>query len=219
MFNYNEKTLAENSNKWNYSQITKILAEAENRFTEITEPVQGNHYICYLHESFQKAVLYVKEITTLLYNGFPDGAMTLGKELYETMITLCFFEKNKEDEALLERYFDDATVKLVSESIQLLEFLRSGAEDGEMKENIGEMLRRKMCIRDRYHALAGGLYAPEGWKEKELSNRLGSTLSAVSYTHLDVYKRQQQYVQHCCLTNYVDLFIMILYNILLHKSR
>ena len=31
----------------------------------------------------------------------------------------------------------------------------------------------------RYHALAGGLYAPEGWKEKELSNRLGSTLSDI----------------------------------------
>lgn len=159
MFGYDDNVLSGNSDRWNFKEINEIIDTAEKRFNEIVAPIKDNSYLCLLNESFAKSVLYMREILVLLYNGFPDGAMTLGKDIYETMIILSFFEKNKEDENLLDRYFDNLNIKLIGDSVQLLNFLNSGADDETVKAGINDMLSQKKrnykAFKDKHNETVG----------------------------------------------------------------
>lgn len=47
-----------------------------------------------------------REILTLCAHGYPDGALSLGRNLYEQMIVISFFEMHKDDVDFQE-YVDD----------------------------------------------------------------------------------------------------------------
>lgn len=51
------------------------------------------------------------EIYTLLYAGYPEGAMALARNTYETMIIMAYLNDNRADTALIERFIDDIKVK------------------------------------------------------------------------------------------------------------
>lgn len=134
-----DKILSANAERWNYSKIQEILLLAETQFFEVAEPVRNQDYNTLLNENFASAVVYAREISSLLYHGFQDGAMTLAGKLYESMILLCFFEKYKEDGDLVSRYFEDRKIKALSDSISLYTFLETGAENNEIRSEISQM--------------------------------------------------------------------------------
>lgn len=168
MFDYDERILAANAERWHFKEIQEILRTAEKNFFDVVEPSREQDYNYLLNENFASAILYAKEISALLYNGFPDGAMALAKNLYETMILLCFFEKHKEDEELLARYFDDRKIKAMTDSISLYSFLETGAENEEIRSGIEQMnLDRKknyLEYKKKYEEiLQGGSFNPYWW--------------------------------------------------------
>ena len=60
-----------------------------------------------------------------------------------------------------------------------------------------EIAAAKMCIRDSnelWFQAGGGIVArsQDEYELQEVNNKLGALKKAVSYTHLDVYKRQAQ---------------------------
>lgn len=134
-----EKIFFNNAKRWHFQEIQEIIKTAEDHFFDVVEPSREQDYNYILNEQFTSAVLYAKEILTLLYSGFPDGAMSLAKNLYENMILLCFFEKHKEDDELILRYFDDRKIKALSDSISLYRFLETGTNNPEIRSGISQM--------------------------------------------------------------------------------
>ena len=73
-----------------------------------------------------------------------------------------------------------------------------------------------MCIRDRYKALVGKLEKIAGYvaeaqlpSEEKKEAWLDSNQLAVSYTHLDVYKRQIPYCTFCFYAYFTIRFLKI----------
>lgn len=118
MFNIDRNILETNSRRWNYKELTELISEAEKRLNEVAVRSSEKNYQSLLIDFFGKAILYSKEILTILYDGYPDGAMSLARELFENSVTLSFIERHKNDDTLLERYFDSIELSSLSDSIK-----------------------------------------------------------------------------------------------------
>ncbi|MBS5737361.1 MAG: hypothetical protein KHW62_05040 [Clostridiales bacterium] len=143
MFNIDRNILETNSRRWNYKELTELISEAEKRLNEVAVRSSEKNYQSLLIDFFGKAILYSKEILTILYDGYPDGAMSLARELFENSVTLSFIERHKNDDTLLERYFDSIELSSLSDSIKLLLFLRDGASDKKTITDLTDMIDRK----------------------------------------------------------------------------
>ncbi len=163
-----ENIFLDNAKRWHFQEIQEIIKTAEDYFFDVVDPSREQDYNYILNEQFTSAALYAKEILTLLYNGFPDGAMSLAKNLYENMILLCFFEKHKEDDELILRYFDDRKIKALSDSISLYRFLETGTSNPEIRSGISQMNheRKKSYLqyKKKYSELLNGqAFRPYWW--------------------------------------------------------
>lgn len=58
----------------------------------------------YYLSTYAKAILTVRETLCLLWNGYPDGALSRAREVYERMVIAFYICNNYSDE-LIERYF------------------------------------------------------------------------------------------------------------------
>ena len=59
---------------------------------------------------FARATLSMCEIYTLMHNGCPEGAFALSRQIFETIVLMDYLIKHKDDEAMIERYFDDIEI-------------------------------------------------------------------------------------------------------------
>lgn len=188
MFNIDNKILDANSERWHYRELTELITATEDRFNEVATKSQEKNYQSILTDFFGKAVLYIKEIITLLYRGFPDGASALSGELFETSVTLSFLEQYKNDNEIFERYFDNIELCSIIDSMKLLSFLKEGAEDKKTSVDLSDMIERK---KRNYSALktknikflSDGTFHPYWWtgdilekKDKNFSGILKRTV-------------------------------------------
>ena len=94
--------------KWKLDEFLNIIDEFENELIEKTHRkiCAGNNYQTILLHICGKSILTIREILTLCANGYSDGALSLGRNLYEQMMIIAFFEMRKNDEDFQE-YVDD----------------------------------------------------------------------------------------------------------------
>ena len=104
--------------------------------------------------NYGKLVLSIREILTLLKNGYPDGALSIARTVYEIMILTKFiYQKYEEDNDtdLIERYFADHNVKVYKHYLNYYKRLYKNTLDGIKIENSVDDLKTKIgCKVDEY---------------------------------------------------------------------
>lgn len=86
--------------KWKLDMFMTAVDQFEDDLAEKTHHkiIVGNDYQTILLHIAGKSILTIREILTLCAHGYPDGALSLGRNLYEQMMIIAFFEMHKEDE-------------------------------------------------------------------------------------------------------------------------
>lgn len=94
--------------KWRLDDFMKSVDEFENAFADTVhhKACVGQNYETILLHIVGKSLVTTREILTLCAHGYPDGALSLGRNPYEQMIILSFFEMHKND-ANFQEYVDD----------------------------------------------------------------------------------------------------------------
>ena len=94
--------------KWKLNDFMEIIDRFEDVLADTTHHkiYVGNNYQTLLLHLAGKSILTSREIITLCALGYPDGALSLGRNLYEQMIIVAFFEMHKGD-ADFHNYVDD----------------------------------------------------------------------------------------------------------------
>lgn len=107
---------------WKLNDLKNIIVEFEDSFgTEIEKYKADVDYNNILIFSYARSIIIAKEILCLLNNGFPDGALTLARRLYEQMIILYYLENHKSDsnfQKVVERYFDDQNFRAYDSQVE-----------------------------------------------------------------------------------------------------
>ena len=94
--------------KWKLDDLMKIIDGFEVDFANAVHHklLVQQDYQTLLAQTVGKSIVTAREIVTLCAYGYPDGALALGRNLYEQMIILSFFEAHKKDENFQE-YVND----------------------------------------------------------------------------------------------------------------
>ena len=94
--------------KWKLDDFMQVVDEFENDFADTVhhKTCVSNNYQTILLHIIGKSLVTVREILTLCSHGYPDGSLSLGRNLYEQMIIVSFFEIHKND-ADFQQYVDD----------------------------------------------------------------------------------------------------------------
>lgn len=94
--------------KWKLDDYLEIIDQFEDVLADSTHNkiYVGNDYQTILLHIAGKSILISREILTLCAHGYPDGALSLGRNLYEQMMIVAFFELHKND-ADFQEYIDD----------------------------------------------------------------------------------------------------------------
>ena len=94
--------------KWKLDVFMNIIDGFEEDLADVVhhKVCVGNNYPTILLHIVGKSLVTAREILTLCAHGYPDGSLSLGRNLYEQMITASFFEMHKND-ADFQRYVDD----------------------------------------------------------------------------------------------------------------
>lgn len=112
------------NDKWKLAYYCEIVKKCEDIIAnEAIKWKTANDYNYYLFSTYAKAILVVKESLCLLQNGYPDGALSRAREVYEQMVIVMYIDNNYSDE-LIERYFADYYLKVYKNRKFLYEKLK-----------------------------------------------------------------------------------------------
>lgn len=142
--------LEQGAERWNYAKAIEIVTECERLALDSELLKIPNTFTRIVSASYSKAIITTKEILTLLYHGYPEGAMALSRILYESMIIMRFLFKHREDEELLQRYIDDYSVKVSRDRIKYYNYLLEYSQDEDEK---AEAQRLKIEARKEHNSL------------------------------------------------------------------
>ncbi|MBQ7123295.1 MAG: hypothetical protein IJO01_01595 [Oscillospiraceae bacterium] len=132
--------------KWKLDEFMEVIDDLED---ELSEKVHHkmcvkNDYNTILLHIVGKSLVTVREILTLCAHGYSDGAMSLGRNLYEQMMIIDFFEEHKKDSDFQE-YVDDF---FLSYAVQQNKYLRdinkllSGSNIAELDKEKDELEKK-----------------------------------------------------------------------------
>ncbi len=127
---------------------------------------------------YAKTLLTMCEIYTLLVAGYPEGAMTLARNTYETMIIMTYLYERRDDKGLVERFYDDYSVKTCRDHIKYLEWLRENGTDNEELELIlNKRNDEETLIKKKYSTYLSGrneekYFKQYWWASKDMSFNL-----------------------------------------------
>jgi hypothetical protein len=101
-----EYDFATYSLRWSYSKVRDMISKCHNIVEGLkVEKEYSMKYVLAL--SYSKAITTLEEIITLLYYGYPDGALALSRSLYENYVLMLFLHVyNKDDNQLVQKYMD-----------------------------------------------------------------------------------------------------------------
>ena len=147
---FTAQQLQENAALWNHDAAVELVRECE-RLAHDAEPLKlHSTFTRIVTESYSKAIITTKEILTLLYSGFPEGAMALSRILYESMVVMRFLYSHRDDEALLQRYIDDFYVKVSRDRVKYYSYILEYSQD---EEELEEAQRNKVAARKEHNKL------------------------------------------------------------------
>lgn len=86
--------------QWRLDELDKIIDSMENEIEAAITQQQiqtGHDYTNIILRTAGKSIVSMKEIIHLSAFGYPDGALSLARNIYEHVIILAFFENHKSD--------------------------------------------------------------------------------------------------------------------------
>ena len=98
-------------------EYADILNKIRNKLVQISV-VEESTFRYAIVRLFARATLSMCEIYTLMNNGYPEGAFALSRQIYETIVLMDYLTKHKNDEAMIERYFDDIEITKIKIQIE-----------------------------------------------------------------------------------------------------
>lgn len=119
---------------WNYAEASEVVYGCEELLHKSDSFDFCSTFTRIIKKSYSKAIITTKEVLTLLYNGYPEGAMALSRILYESMIIMRFLYIHRDDEELLQRYCDDYAVKVSLDRVKYYNYLLEYSQSEEEKE-------------------------------------------------------------------------------------
>lgn len=119
--------------KWDLKYYTGIVDACEDVIAEeATRWKTADDINYYFLSTYAKAILTTREALCLLNNGYPDGALSRAREVYEQMVLAFYISDNYSDE-LIKRYFADYELKIYKNRKLLYEKLRKIMDVGKEK--------------------------------------------------------------------------------------
>ncbi|MBQ1388549.1 MAG: hypothetical protein IIY78_02870 [Clostridia bacterium] len=164
---FSKELLDKNAQRWNYTDAVLIVKKCEEYASLIELHKLDDLFTKIAAETYSKAIITTKEILTLLYNGYPEGAMALSRILYESMVIIRFLYERRSDHKLLERYIDDFYVKVSRDKIKYYSYICTYSQD---KRELEDAQQRKSAARKEHNKLK------EKYSEFLTYNKQGSYL-------------------------------------------
>lgn len=147
---FTSSELASAAKRWDYDKAVDIVCGCEKLLHENDGVKFYDTFTKIISESYSKAIVTAKEVLTLLYHGYPEGAMALSRILYESMIIMRFLYIHSDDEELLERYSDDYAVRISLDRVKYCNYLLKYSQNEEEKE---EAQKLKVQARKEHNRL------------------------------------------------------------------
>lgn len=95
--------------QWRLDELEAIIDSMENEIEAAITQQQiqtGHDYTNIILRTAGKSIVSMREIIRLSAFGYPDGALSLARNIYEHVIILAFFENHKYDKNFSD-YVDD----------------------------------------------------------------------------------------------------------------
>lgn len=85
---------------WRLQELNTVIDEVENVFADRVHKKEtiAVNYKNILYPSMGKCITSFREIICLVMFGYPDGALSLSRNLYEQFITIFFLENHRQDD-------------------------------------------------------------------------------------------------------------------------
>ena len=140
-----------NREKWKLDLWWERVDAVENSIIDIAEEKKTDESIDYvIIRNYGRLSLCLREMLTLLLNGYPDGALAIARSAYEIAIITDFLYsevEKKGDKQLLKCYLADHNVKVYKSQKQLNEEMLKlpepsstlGKRIQQLKENLKEI--------------------------------------------------------------------------------
>lgn len=146
--------------------------------------------------NYAKLSLCLREVLTLLDNGYPDGALTIARTVYEITIITEFlysnYKKGKNTE-LLERYFEDQNVKAYRNLKKLYEDISKIPNvPPEWKTKVDELSIKQKEIQSKYGNTKG-----EYWWANEALKVRNTTFAMIDNFVNDDFLLRMLYKRAC----------------------
>ena len=118
---------------------------------------------------FARMTLSMCEILVLASNGYPNGAFSLSRQVYEGLVIMDYLREHSGDENLIERFFD-------SSSISSLRLLRQAKADGQQStqtedQQLGDYAKRYSSFCDKNGRFRDYWWAGKDFTFTKLSNQ------------------------------------------------
>lgn len=111
---------------------------------------------------FARMTLSMCEILVLASNGYPNGAFSLSRQVYEGLVIMDYLRDHSSDENLIERFFD-------SSSISSLRLLRQAKADGQQSTQIEDQQLEDYAKRNSSFCDKYGRFKDYWWAGKDFS--------------------------------------------------
>lgn len=100
---------------------------------------------------YSKTLLTMCEIRWMLYGGYPEGAMALARNTYESLIILTYLYDNRDDQQLIERFLDDYSIKTCQDHINyLLWYIEHGNDDDSIQSDLSRRQKEWTAWQQKY---------------------------------------------------------------------
>ena len=106
----------ENIEKWRLEELLTAINTFEEEFSTAVNQkgLNEENYQTILVNICGKTLVTSREVITLCANGYPDGALSLARNVFEQMIIVAFFEQRKDNSDFIEivdKYFKNYTIQ------------------------------------------------------------------------------------------------------------
>lgn len=156
--------------KWDLNNWWQILISCEDIASKVAVKIKiGNNIDNVIIKNYTRIILSLREMYTLLLNGYPDGALSIARNIYEISIITQFIYKNYiSNKNLIDRYSVDQDVKAYRNKRELYKILiNRGSEFDFLKEHQRECSQQLKNLEKSY----GNIYAEYWWANGVLNSK------------------------------------------------
>lgn len=148
MSNYIERRLLmeidyfkENMEKWRLEYLLMLTNAFEEVFSDAVNKkrIIEENYETILANVCGKTLVTSREIIILCANGYPDGALSLARNIFEQMVIIAFFEQRKNNpdfEKIVEKYFNNYTIQRNKILIDIYKLQKDSNKERECRKKL-----------------------------------------------------------------------------------